>query len=725
MLLLLGCNSPRALDVAAALAPGGPPRRRAAPGGEGGGGGAAAGWRRECAPGCTDRGNCNAEEGRCECPWGFAGPTCAESLLPACALAPGAAAVQCGELLPRACACLRQCARFFCAAAPGGGCEAHRDLEGPRCFELTAGGGGGGGGQGPFLSEGVYSAVPEGDTLGGHAVQWFKGVSLGEGGAAAGGGNGSGDQGQPPGRRRISRQEALQLDGGVVAQPLSQCPGNCSLRGQCVSRGGEARCACWRGYDGAACEFEHDSFCLNGCQGRGACAGGFCHCKPGYWGADCSRSRAFPPDGFTLQTAAAAAAAAAAGSTPGAPPPPPPPAGRGAWGAPADLKIYVYELPSDVAFDFEAAAAFEFDVGFAYHHPNYIAYRHFRAMLMNDSSVRTEDPREASLFFVPAESYAYSSNIGDVLPHLRRVMAYVRDALPFFNATGGRDHVLWLPNDRGACFIPQDDPLVTHFGLAALPPGAAAAGSDFAAAAAAGGGACHRPGRDVVAAPVFAQQEELTAETYLKPEGRGAAAAAAADPTSAGGGGANATGGGGGGAERRGPLLFFAGDVRESDKTYSGGARQARGLFTAVHRLFKSHPGVRLVTGGLPWERYVSELRAARFCLAPYGHGWGVRLSEAVAAGCVPVIVQDGVQQPYEDLLPYAAFSLRLPTPGLPQLLDALAAVTPDHYSRLRAGLGAHWRAFLWGPAAGGRAYEVTVASLRRRATAALGGQFV
>jgi hypothetical protein len=33
-------------------------------------------------------------------------------------------------------------------------------------------------------------------------------------------------------------------------------------------------------------------------------------------------------------------------------------------------------------------------------------------------------------------------------------------------------------------------------------------------------------------------------------------------------------------------------------------------------------------------------MRQAKFCLAPYGHGWGIRLSIVVAAGCVPVIIQ-------------------------------------------------------------------------------------
>jgi hypothetical protein len=35
-------------------------------------------------------------------------------------------------------------------------------------------------------------------------------------------------------------------------------------------------------------------------------------------------------------------------------------------------------------------------------------------------------------------------------------------------------------------------------------------------------------------------------------------------------------------------------------------------------------------------------MRQARFCLAPYGHGWGIRLSIVIASGCVPLIIQVG-----------------------------------------------------------------------------------
>jgi hypothetical protein len=84
---------------------------------------------------------------------------------------------------------------------------------------------------------------------------------------------------------------------------------------------------------------------------------------------------------------------------------------------------------------------------------------------------RTENPWEANFFYVPALSYAYSSNTGDVVEHLTRVMTWVRSAHPFFNRTQGKDHFFWLANDQGGCWIPPEDPLlaapakIVHFGF--------------------------------------------------------------------------------------------------------------------------------------------------------------------------------------------------------------------------------------------------------------------
>ncbi len=46
-----------------------------------------------------------------------------------------------------------------------------------------------------------------------------------------------------------------------------------------------------------------------------------------------------------------------------------------------------------------------------------------------------------------------AGNVASPSLHLRRVIAYIRQAWPFFNRSSGADHFVWLPGDFGACGI--------------------------------------------------------------------------------------------------------------------------------------------------------------------------------------------------------------------------------------------------------------------------------
>jgi Exostosin family len=74
---------------------------------------------------------------------------------------------------------------------------------------------------------------------------------------------------------------------------------------------------------------------------------------------------------------------------------------------------------------------------------------------------------------------------------------------------------------------------------------------------------------------------------------------------------------------------------RPNDINYSGGVRQKlMRLHNATKGFVISQPGS---TEG---DAYLQAMRDAIFCLAPGGHGWGIRLLEVVAQGCIPVIIQ-------------------------------------------------------------------------------------
>ena len=76
----------------------------------------------------------------------------------------------------------------------------------------------------------------------------------------------------------------------------------------------------------------------------------------------------------------------------------------------------------------------------------------------------------------------------------------------------------------------------------------------------------------------------------------------------------------------------------DGEPMYSHGVRQR------VWRTFRNatlYPDMYI-------NREGADASLAQFCLAPTGLGFGVRVVHAVISGCIPLIIQDNVTQPYQ-----------------------------------------------------------------------------
>jgi hypothetical protein len=87
----------------------------------------------------------------------------------------------------------------------------------------------------------------------------------------------------------------------------------------------------------------------------------------------------------------------------------------------------------------------------------------------------------------------------------------------------------------------------------------------------------------------------------------------------------------------------------------------------------------------------------------------------ALAALCVPVIIQPHVQSAFADLLPYEQFSLRYGLSDLKRLPALLRAIPPRMLCTLRANGARYGRLLTWQPP-DGLAYDMLQLSLCRRA---------
>ena len=102
-----------------------------------------------------------------------------------------------------------------------------------------------------------------------------------------------------------------------------------------------------------------------------------------------------------------------------------------------------------------------------------------------------------------------------------------------------------------------------------------------------------------------------------------------------------------------------------------------------------------------PHEAYLQRMLRAVFCLAPRGDtASSRRVYEAIAAGCIPVIISDALKLPFARRLHYPDFSVRLSEKEALErpmrMLRMLRSMSPARVRKMQAALHRVRPAFLW-----------------------------
>jgi hypothetical protein len=433
----------------------------------------------------------------------------------------------------------------------------------------------------------------------------------------------------------------------------SRCSPGCEERGTCNQQLG--RCDCLRGMFGESCEigsyepFEGDGgkpendFCHGACNERGICMGGFCHCKPGFFGADCSTylDQSGKPRLVDAQW-------------------------RGNRPTP---KVYVYPLPPKYNAHLEL---FRLD-------------RKAEPMMYErllSSHHRVADGDEADLFLIPVSTRSSFRDKSRNGIDLNELFEYINITWPQWSTRNQwRDHLMFFTDDWGPCdaypkLAERNPPpalqniiVITFWGLK----------DDDERYQ--GGGPCFFPRKDVLIPPInslnhydlspyhpdgLASDDDGTLPLVnYHVKNRNASLIPSFSEAV--------------GSEEfpvRRWLLYFAGNAKIEQSGYTV-RREALRLFAG-----RESEGLRLLQRD---ENYEQNMAAATFCLGPTGAGWGRRVNLAMQFGCIPVIVQDNITQPYEDLLPYDNFAIRIPESEMESLPEMLRSI-PDSCDGLPPG---------------------------------------
>ncbi|VFQ91192.1 unnamed protein product [Cuscuta campestris] len=460
-------------------------------------------------------------------------------------------------------------------------------------------------------------------------------------------------------------------------------------------------CDCkYDGLWGTFCEVPVLSTCINQCSGRGLCRGGFCQCHSGWFGADCSVPSALSsikdwpkwlrpakvsiPDNVNSVSVEAM----------------------------VEKKrplIYVYDLPPDYNSLLLEGRHYKLECVNRIYDPNnatiWTDMLYGAQMALYESILasphRTMNGDEADFFFVPVLDSCIITRADDA-PHLsmeeskglrssftlelyKKAYDHIRSAYPYWSRSLGKDHIWFFSWDEGACYAPKEiwnSTMLVHWGntnskhkhsttayrLDSWDPIPLDQRGDH---------------------PCFDPNKDLVLPAWKRPDGGSLGAKFWARPR-----------------EARKTLFYFNGNLGPAyengrpEATYSMGIRQkvAEEFGSTRNKngeLGKQHAQDVVVTP-LRAENYHEDLATSVFCGVMPGDGWSGRMEDSIFQGCIPVVIQDGIYLPYENVLEYDSFAVRIREDEIPSMISILRSINETEIEFKLATVKKIWQRFMY-----------------------------
>lgn len=464
-------------------------------------------------------------------------------------------------------------------------------------------------------------------------------------------------------------------------------------------------CDCkYDGLWGRFCEVPVLCTCINQCSGHGYCRGGFCQCEKGWYGADCSipsvlasikewpqwlrPAKLVVPDNTQLSGNLVNLNAMVEKKRP---------------------LVYVYDLPPEFNSLLLEGRHYKFEcVNRIYDERNVTLWTDqlygsqmalYESMLA--SRYRTLNGEEADYFFVPVLDSCIITR-GDDAPHLsmqdhrglrssltlefyKKAYDHIVKQYPYWNRSSGRDHIWSFSWDEGACYAPKEiwnSMMLVHWGNTNSKHNHSttaywADNWDQISSDRRGNHSCFDPDKDLVL-PAWKVPDVNSLSSKLLSRSR----------------------------EDRKTLFYFNGNLGPAyekgrpEATYSMGIRQklAEEFGSSPNKegkLGKQHAGDVIVTP-LRSDNYHEGLASSLFCGVMPGDGWSGRMEDSVLQGCIPVVIQDGIFLPYENVLNYESFAVRIREDEIPNLINILRGINETETEFKLANVKKIWQRFLY-----------------------------
>eukprot|EP00742_Colponemidia_sp_Colp-10_P007053 GILJ01007570.1.p1 GENE.GILJ01007570.1~~GILJ01007570.1.p1 ORF type:complete len:479 (+),score=58.75 GILJ01007570.1:104-1438(+) len=321
-----------------------------------------------------------------------------------------------------------------------------------------------------------------------------------------------------------------------------------------------------------------------------------------------------------------------------------------------NIKIFVYDLPgkynSDIVKRDPSCATSPFGSEVVIH----------EELMRSAFGVRTVDAEEADYFYVPLYAacliYSDFSKFDVYRALVRSALEYVIHEQPFWNRTRGRDHIFPFVHDFGGCLSWMDNTnkvyydelrnsiFLSHLGDLSM--------------------GCFDSYKDIVVPP-------LVSDPRIYKLGQGGHNVSLLSKSTF--------------AHFRGTVTWYHHSTIKPLQIFKGYSRYySNGVRLFLKTKYQGDSLVKIFEGKS--KNYVKEVEESFFCLCPRGFApWSRRFFDSVMLGCIPVIIADNIELPFEDVLNYRQFSVKIAEKDMGQLKEILLSISPERIRQLQLNL--------------------------------------
>ncbi|KAJ8771650.1 hypothetical protein K2173_026827 [Erythroxylum novogranatense] len=262
--------------------------------------------------------------------------------------------------------------------------------------------------------------------------------------------------------------------------------------------------------------------------------------------------------------------------------------------------------------------------------------------LLLESRYRTKDKKEADLFFVPAYVKCVRMMGGLNDKEINHTYVKVLSQMPYFRRSGGRDHIFVFPSGAGAHLFRSWSTFINR-SIILTPEGDRTDKKDTSA---------FNTWKDIIIPGNIDDGMTRAGDTTVRPL----------------------------------PL-----SKRKYLANYLGRAQGKVGRLKLI-KLSKQYPD-KLESPDLKFSgpdklgrlEYFQHLGNAKFCLAPRGESsWTLRFYESFFVECIPIILSDQAEFPFQNVIDYTEISIKWPSTRIgPELLEYLESISDVDIERM------------------------------------------